>query len=726
MNKIKDEFIADPKNGGSPIKKKITVVLVGNPNCGKTTLLNRLTHSKESVGNYPRVTVTLARKSCVHDGLHIELIDTPGIYALTSQSGEERETREFIHSGQADIIVNVLDAGNLERSLFLTSQLIEMGLPMLFVLNMSDEAHSRQLTIDHHGLSSMLGGPVYESIATRGEGIKALLDGMVHMHRQKVSPEPIFLPYDAHLERAVEKVQRLVFELHPGSFDHNQSRWLAIKLLEGDDQILVQEGEHAHLLEMVHRQRYDLARDHGEECEFLFAAARYGFVHGMVTEAVHAPKTATGFLDWTNRLDRIFLHRFLGIPLLLGLLWIMFQSTFSLGEIPMGWIEAGVGWISATVASHIPAGLVHDLVIDGIIAGVGGTLVFLPNIIILFFFMALFSETGYLARAAFLMDRSMHAFGLHGKALIPLIMGFGCNVPAVMATRTIEDHRSRMITILVSPFMLCSARLPVFILFAGAFFGEQAGLMVLLMYFLSIVIAMVAAVVLNRLILRRDENPFVMELPPYRLPTLRAVMIHMGDRVAGFLQKVAGVILVGSIVIWYLQAFPRHEILNHDYDAEIARFQHMPEAVMYHETINALKMKKSQEELEQSYLGRIAQAIAPVFSPLHFTWKDTVAVLTGFVAKEVVVASYAVLYAQNDGVKERSESLRRALSTTMTPWEAFTFMVFALLYAPCLGTIATIRKEAGGWIWAGYSVVFSLTLAYSLSLSVIWIGGMVS
>ncbi|MBF0110621.1 MAG: ferrous iron transport protein B [Magnetococcales bacterium] len=706
--------------------EKIIVALVGNPNCGKTTLLNRMSHARESVGNYPRVTVTLTRRTLVHEGVVIELVDTPGIYALTSHSSEERETREFIHSGQADIIVNIVDAGNLERSLFLTSQLIEMGMPMMFVLNMMDEARRRQLTIDVHGLSSMLGGSVWETVATQDHGIGELLDGIIDMHRNKVVHEPVFLPYDAHLERAVERVQRLVNELHPRAMDQNQSRWLAIKLLEGDDQILVREGEHVHLLEMVHRQRYDLARDHGEECELMFAAARYGFVHGMVQEAVQGPLNERDSGDWTGRLDRFFLHRFLGLPILFGLLWTMFHSTFSLGEIPMGWIENAVAWISGHVEELLPEGLVHDLVVDGIIAGVGGTVVFLPNIVILFFFMALFSETGYLARAAFLMDRLMHSFGLHGKALIPLVMGFGCNVPAVMATRTIEDHRSRMITIMISPFILCSARLPVFILFAGAFFGDRGGLMVMLMYVLSIMVAMGAAVFLNRLILKRVEDPFVMELPPYRLPTLRAIMIHMQDRIVGFMQKVAGVILVGSIIIWFLQAFPQHQHLSRDYAGEIARMEQMADPAPDWEAIAALKMEQSQEELEKSYLGQIARTIAPIFAPLQFTWKDTVAVLTGFVAKEVVVASYAVLYAQGEGAGENSESLRRSLSASMTPLVAFTFMLFALLYAPCLGTIATIRREAGGWRWAGYSVAFSLSLAYGLSLGVVWIGGLLS
>ncbi|MBF0623564.1 MAG: ferrous iron transport protein B [Magnetococcales bacterium] len=705
----------------------ITVGLVGNPNCGKTTLLNTLTRSKESVGNYPRVTVKAAYRQVTHGGQTITLVDLPGLYALTSQSPEEREARDFIHDHRADVLINVLDAGNLERSLFLTSQLIEMGRPVIFVFNMMDEARRKGLVIDTRALADMLGGPVLESVGTTGAGLESLLATIVTVFQSQAAHRPIFPTYDSHLEAAVQRVTGLVKELHPGQLDDAQCHWLAIKLLEGDDLMLSREGDHAHLQEMVRRERYDLSRDHGQGCDLLFADARFGFAHGMVCEAVRMPAgPAGGRYDLTRRLDALFLHRFLGIPLFLGLLWVMFQATFTLGEHPMNWIDAGVGVVSAYFDGLIPPGMTHDLVVDGIIAGVGGTVVFLPNIVILFFFMALFSETGYLARAAFLMDRAMHAFGLHGKALIPLVMGFGCNVPAVMAARTIEDQRSRMITILISPFMLCAARLPVFILFSGAFFSQMAGTMVFVMYLLSIAVAMGASVLLNRLFARHGTEAFVMELPPYRLPTARAVMIHMWDKAMNFLQKVAGVILVGSIVIWFLQEFPQQVSWSQDYDARIAELQRQPSARSIGHAIGALQRLKAQESLENSYLGQIARSVAPVFEPLQFTWKDTVAILTGLVAKEVVVASYAVLYSQGEEATAEDASLRAALSGTMPPLTAFTFMVFALLYAPCLATIATIRQEAGGWKWAAYSFVFSLALAYGLSLAVVTVGGLLA
>jgi ferrous iron transport protein B len=712
----------------------ITVGLVGNPNCGKTTILNKLAKSKYHVGNYPRVTVTVKEHQVSHQGQQIILADLPGIYALTSQTSEERASRDYIHSEKAEILVNVLDAGTLERSLFLTSQLIEMGRPTIFVLNMIDEARRKNIQIDEAALSSMLGGPVLKVTGLTGEGLAQLMDTIVEIATQAKTTKPVFIQYDAHLEAAVAQVQEDIQRLHQDVMNDHQCRWRAIKLLEGDDEMLCQEGDHEQLLEMVGRQREDLARDHGEECEMLFAHARYGFVHGMVLEAVKGTGLIGGGggdnpvdpYDLTRKLDGLFLHKILGIPIFIGLLWLMFQATFTVGQYPMDWIDTGVAAISGAVDDLLPAGMVHDLVVDGIIAGMGGTIIFLPNIVILFFFMALFSETGYLPRAAFLMDRVMHSFGLHGKALIPLVMGFGCNVPAVMATRTIEDNRSRLITILVSPFMLCAARLPVFILFAGAFFSEMAGTMVFLMYMISIAMAMAASVLLNRIFSHSGGEAFVMELPPYRMPTIRAVLTHMWDKALNFLCKIAGVILVGSIVIWFLQEFPRQVEWSMDYDAKIVELQAQPATEYRDHALAKLERERSQEALAKSYLGRGAHTVAPVFAPLGFSWRDTVAILTGFVAKEVVVASYAVIYSQGEDTTEESTGLRQALAESMTPLVAFAFMVFALLYAPCLATVAAIRREAGGWRWAGFSVVFSLVLAWILAFAIVTAGGLLA
>jgi ferrous iron transport protein B len=706
--------------------RTVTVALVGNPNCGKTSLCNSLTGARDSVGNYPRVTISKTAREITHGGWTIRLVDLPGIYSLTTQSPEERIGREFIQIEQPDIVLNVLDAGNLDRSLFLTTQLIEMGRPRIYVLNMIDEARAKGIVLDTDNLATMLGGKIVETVGRSGEGLDALLDAIVETAEARGEEAPMAITYDSHLEAAINRVQRLVTDLHPKLLNEMQTRWLSIKLLEGDDEVVRQEQDHEHLIEMVRRERYDMGKSHGEDSEAMFANARYGFIHGLLAEARKMTPDPLRRLDTTRRVDAVLLHRVLGMPIFLGLMWLMFEATFTVGQYPMDWIDTAVGWVSARVDAVLPAGLFRDMMVDGIIAGVGGTIIFLPNIVILFFFMALYSETGYLARSAFLLDRLMHTFGLHGKAFIPLVMGFGCNVPAVMACRTIESQRARLIAILINPFMCCTARLPVFILFAGAFFSHIAGTVVFGMYLLSIVISMVAAVFLGKFVIRGADESFVMELPPYRTPTLKAVIFHMWEKALKFLQKVAGVILVGSIVLWVLQAFPRDTDLSTDYVARISQLEAQAESPERTDAISLLRRNHAKERLQQSYLGQIGIAATPLFEPLEFTWRDTVAILTGLVAKEVVIASYAVMYAQGEETTEESSSLRSAIAGTMTPLVAFAFMVFVLLYCPCLSTIAAIKHETGGWKWAGFSVAFSLSMAWILALGVILIGGMVA
>jgi ferrous iron transport protein B len=702
--------------------KYLTVALAGNPNCGKTSLLNKLSGLHKSVGNYPRVTIDQQSFEMAHKGWTLRIVDLPGIYSLSSQSPEEIIGRDFIQDQQPDIVLNMLDAGNLSRSLFLSTQLIEMGLPRVYALNMIDEARAKGMAFDTKSMSTMLGGPVVETDAHSGEGLDQLLDAIIETAVRGLSDHSMVIPYDSHLEQCIVETKELLTELHPGGLNDEQSRWLAIKLMEGDDDLLQREGDHDHLIEMIHRQSYDLERSHGEPSDIMFANGRYGFIHGLVSEVVTIRSDPAERLSRSRKLDGIFLHRTFGLPIFLGLMWLMFETTFTLGIYPMDWIDARVIQLSDFVAGVMSEGMLRDLVVDGVLAGVGGTIIFLPNIVILFFFMAVFSETGYLARSAFLVDRTMHRFGLHGKALIPLVMGFGCNVPAVMACRTIESPRARLIAILINPFMACTARLPVFVLFSGAFFAEWAGTMVFTMYMLSIVIAMGAAVFLSKVVVKGGDESFVMELPPFRIPTFGAIIFHMWEKAMGFLRKVGGIIVVGSIVIWFLQAFPSEVQYSVDYDAAYAELEDQPESAGRDEAISSLSRQRSLEAVEKSYLGRIGIAVTPVFEPLGFTWKDSVAILTGLVAKEVVIASYAVLYSQDEGSTESSQSLRDALSGTMTPLVAFAFMVYALLYAPCISTIAVIRREAGSWGWAGFSVAFSLILAWIMAFGVVTIG----
>ena len=704
------------------LAQSATVALVGNPNSGKTTLFNRLTGANAPVGNYPRVTLTPRSRVIAHRGWTLTVVDLPGIYSLTSQTQEERAARDYIHLNTPDIVLNVVDTGNLDRSLFLTSQLIEMGQPRVHALNMSDEARQKGITLDTTTMAALLGGAVVETVALSGAGFDLLLDALVDALEGKTHGGSAHIYYDTHLEQTIGRITDMIRDLHSGKYDDAQSHWLAIKLLEGDDDVLKREGEHTHLIEMVQKERATLVGTHGEEVDAMIADARYGFVHGLLEE-VRTVVDAKLDGDFTQRLDRIVLNRFLGLPFFLASLWVMFEATFSLGKYPTDWINNGVKSIGAVLNPLLPPGMLHDVIIDGVIAGIGGTLVFLPNIVILFFFLALFSETGYLARTAFLVDRLMHPFGLHGKAFIPLVMGFDCNVPAIMATRTIESPRARLVAILITPFMACSARLPVFVLFAGAFFAEWAGTVVFIMYVISIFAAMLAAVLIGRFMKGEGQTAFAMELPPYRFPTLRAVWFHMYERAQSFLQKVGGVILVGSVVIWFLQAFPNHTDRTDEFDANITAAQALEATQERDDLLAHLELQKNQDRLIHSYLGRTSQAVTPLFGALEFDWRDTTAILTGFVAKEVVVASYAVLYNQSE--EGEKDGLKAALADAMPPLRAFAFMVFILLYSPCLSTIAVIWRESGSGIWAAFSVVFSFSFAWVLAWFVMIVGRLV-
>ena len=702
-------------------KRVITIGLVGNPNSGKTTLFNHITRCLGSVGNYPRVTVETQTCNFQHEGIEFQLVDLPGIYSLTSQSPEERIGRNFLHAEKADVLINVLDTGNLDRSMFLTTQLLELGQSTVYVLNMIDEAHAKGVRIDSEQLSNLLNGPVVETNAKRGEGLTKMMDMVVKLADQNHDAiQPVILPYDSHLEEAIHQVETLITKLHPGQMDQHQSRWLAIKLLEGDDELLRREGEHDHLIELVRRASYDLAYSHNESCEAMFANARYGFIHGLLSKVRTTVQNLAQRMETTRRLDQIILHRLFGLPIFLALMWLMFETTFTLGAYPANWIDHGVHWLSHSIGSLMSPSLLRNLVMDGVIMGMGAVVVFLPYILILFFFIAMFSETGYLARTSFLLDRIMHIFGLHGKVFIPLVMGFGCNVPAVMATRTIESPRARLVAVLINPFMSCSQRLPAFILLSGAFFAENAGQVVLIMYMISIATAMGAAVFLSRVVVKGGTESFVMELPPYRLPTLTSILAHIGSRAYDFVRMVGGVIVVGSITIWFLQQFPRDIDYSVDYETRIAEAQRLPVSNRAL-TLERLEQHREKERVEQSYLGRIGHTLAPFFSIQGFDWKDSVAIISGIFAKEVVVASYGVLYGQQDGSETGSEGLRKALSQAMAPINAFALMVFLLLYSPCLSTIAAIKREVG-WQWAGFSIVFSLALAWTLSAIIVSMG----
>ncbi|MBF0393012.1 MAG: ferrous iron transport protein B [Alphaproteobacteria bacterium] len=696
----------------------VVVALVGNPNAGSTTLFNALTGAKEAVANYARVTTEIVSRDITHRGVSLRIVDVPGIYSVSSQSLEEQAGGTYLHETEPDLIVNVLDAGRLDRGLFLTTQLIELGLKRVTVLNMIDEVRRGGVRIDTGMLASALDSPVVETCGLKKAGVPELLDAIVDAVQSPATSSLTRLHYDAHLEDGIGRIVEHLNQLHPHELTPMRSRWLAIKLLEGDERVVRAESDHGPLLTLIQGESAALAHEHDEDPATMLAAGRFAFAHGLLREVRQRVGDPTAGFKLTGILDDVFLNRTLGLPLLLGILWVMFESTFSLGAVPTDWISALVDMVTEYATAALPEGMFKDLLINGVLAGVGGTIVFLPNIVILFFFMAVLSGTGYLARASFLMDRLMHHFGLHGTTLIPMVAGFGCNVPAVMATRIITNQRARLIAMLIAPFMNCSARLPVFILFAGAFFADIAGTVVFAMYMASIAAAMVSAVLLNRIIPGSGGDAFVMELPPYRLPTLHSILHHMWDSAQGFVVKVTGVILVGSVVIWFLQEFPRDIVYSQDFETAIAQVEAQPEGTGDQDALRTLKAAQAQEKLEKSYLGSFAITVAPVFEPLGFTWRDTAAILTGFVAKEVVVATYAVIYAQ----EEESEGLTELLSQQMTASTAVAFMIFTLLYAPCLSTIAIIGRESGSWGWAGFSVGYSMAFAWILALAASRIG----
>jgi len=708
----------------------ITIALTGNPNSGKTTIFNNLTGTRQHVGNWPGVTVEKKVGNVVHNGYRLRVVDLPGTYSLTAYSIEEIVARRFLVDEKPDVVVDIVDASNLERNLYLATQLIELGIKLILVLNMADVAESRGHQIDAGSLGKLLGVPVVFTVGTKNVGIKDLLDRVVEVveDRDTVSRH-IHISYGHDLEKEIKNIQDVIWQ-DPSIGERFSTRWLAVKLLENDTAVhdrVKSFGEIGkQILAQAEASRERLTEFYQDDPEMILTDQRYGFISGALKEVLEV--TGKTKIDLSRQVDLILTNRVLGFPIFIFFIWAMFQVTFTLGGYPMEWIDAGVSWLGAVMAGLMPAGLVRDLLVDGIIAGLGSVVIFLPNIMLLFFCIALFEDTGYLARAAFIMDRVMHIIGLHGKSFIPLLMGFGCNAPAIMAARTLESERDRILTILINPLMSCSARLPVYVLLAGTFFGASAGNVIFSIYGLGIALAITMGKLFRVTLFRGETAPFVMELPPYRVPTLKSLLIHMWDRSKIFLRKMGGVILVGSILIWFLGAFPRHpELPHYAGDKEpISNIQakeltaESAEQILGSPEAKATQKGDGQAEalarLSQSYLGRLGQLIQPVFGPLGFDWRTSVAVVTGFVAKEIVVSTLGVLYAAGADVSEESEALRRSLrGSGMTPLGAYTLMAFVLIYVPCLATVAVISRETNSWKWAAFSIAYSLALAWVVS-----------
>ncbi len=705
--------------------RTIRVALAGNPNSGKTSVFNLLTGMHQQVGNWPGVTVERKVGRVEHEGYVFELVDLPGTYSLTSYSIEERVARQYILEERPDVIINVVDTANLRRNLDLTMQLLEMGVDVVVDLNMWDEFTSSGARIDLQRMGELLGAPVVTTVAHRGEGKQQLLDAVVRLAENR-SEQHRHVPVSHGT--SVEKILvELSDELRKIASDSLQvpARYLAAKLLEGDPHIveivhnrLQETGAARDLLLRVEQHRDRVRTATGLDPARVISEGRYGFIDGLLRETHHAPPLDR--MELSRQLDRVLTHRVLGLPMFVGFMWLLFNTTFTLGAYPAVWIETLVGYLAEGARAILPAGWLSNLIVEGIIGGVGSVAVFMPNIMILFLGISILEDSGYMARVAFIMDRVMHLFGLHGKSFIPMLMGFGCTVPAIMATRTLESQRDRTLTALLIPHMSCSARLPVYVLFAGAFFGSQAGNTVLLLYLLGVLVALGIGYLFTRTIFKHQRVSFVMELPPYRWPTLRGMFMHMWERSRVYLRKMGGVILVASAILWVLGTYPINPAIE-QLDANIAA---QTAAGASEAQITELEVHRDAAAIDYTIIGRLGHGIEPAIAPLGFDWRMGVSLLTGFIAKEVVVSSMGVLYQVGEDPDGGKATLTEALQSPesgVTPLTAFAFMVFVLLYVPCVVAVAALSRELGGR-WMVFDVVYQVALAW-LAAFVIYQGG---
>ena len=678
--------------------KVIKVALVGNPNCGKTSLFNIASGSHEHVGNYSGVTVDAKEGSFEHGGYRFVLVDLPGTYSLSAYSPEELYVRRNLIDETPDVVINVVDASNLQRNLYLTTQLIDMNLRVVMALNMYDELLESGDKLDIKQLGYLLGMPIVPTVSRTGDGIDQLFDTVIQIY-EKSDPHlarHIHINHGAEVEQSIDRIKELISKTEDIRYKYS-TRYLAIKYLENDKEIagVVEALENRDEIIAARFEENNRIRGlMGSGLESSMVDAKYAFIQGALAETYSPNSSKRKKRNITDKIDAIVTDRWLAFPIFFFLLYLVFEGTFTLGEHPMQWIEWLIGQFSEFVSSSMSSGWLKDLIVDGIIGGVGSVLVFLPNILILYLFISLLEDSGYMSRVAFIMDRLMHKIGLHGKSFIPMIMGFGCNVPAIMATRTIESHKSRLITMLIIPLMSCAGRMPVYILIAGAFFPDNAGLVLLGLYALGIALAVLAAKIMS-IFFKEDDLPFVMELPPYRIPTGKSIFRHTWEKGRQYLQKMSGIILVCSLTIWALGYFPRPQ-----------------------ENISA------QQQLEESFIGQIGKGIEPVLEPLGFDWKMGVGIVAGVGAKELVVSTLGVMYAHPDtlaaevGVQQDPEELagethlQSSLKRSVTPAGALAYMVFILLYFPCVATFIAIRNESGSWKWAIITAIYTIVLAW--------------
>ncbi len=729
--------------------KVINVAFVGNPNSGKTTLFNSASNSKEKVGNYSGVTVNTKIANFKFGGYRINVSDLPGAYSITAQSPEESFVRSHIFGEKPDVIINVVDSSSLERNLLLTTQLIDMKLDTVIALNMYDELKAKGDDFDHKTLGEMIGIPMIPTVGSKGEGNDELFAEVIKVYENKQTPRrKININYGQEIESSIRKISNCLNTKANRTLHPNVSfRYLSIKLLEGD-QIVKQKLENCeNINEIEEISNYELARlekFYGESSSTIMTDAKFGFISGALKETYKTGKIDR--YEQSKSIDNILTHKYLAIPIFLIFMWLTFQSTFVLGEYPMNWIDGGVAFLSSTIDTVMSPGMLKDLLLGGVIAGVGSVIIFLPNILILFFCVSIMEDTGYMARVAFIADRFMHKIGLHGKSIIPLIMGFGCNVPAIMATRTLESKDDRLLTMLISPFMSCSARLSVYILIVGAFFPENPGTVLFSIYLVGIVLAILVAILFKKTFFAHSDAPFVMELPPYRIPTLKTTLIHMWHKSSQYLRKMGGTILVASIIIWALGYFPRDFKGSEEIDSQIAQLELMLneknsslrgiEEGEIQKNIDELKSKRNLIHNEESYIGRMGEFIEPVIAPLGFDQKMGMSLISGLAAKEIVVSSMGVLYGAGEEQDEHSSGLISKLQSqryksgekkgelVFSPLVAYSFMLFILIYFPCVAVIAGIKKEAESWRWAIFTMVYTTALAWIVSCLVYNVGSL--
>ncbi|MDR1863493.1 MAG: ferrous iron transport protein B [Treponema sp.] len=713
----------------------LRIALAGNPNSGKTTLFNALTGAHHKVGNYPGVTVEKREGRLTRDGRDYCFTDLPGVYSLTAYSADEIAARDFILSEKPgerpDVIVDVLDSGNLERNLYLCLQFQELGIPVIGALNMTDEAEARGIVIDEKTLSRSLGIPLVKTIGTRGAGVKALLDCIDETVLGKAG-SPLLLhrgksvSYGAEIEPRLKALEDLIREDERFG-EKISARWLAVKLLEKDANAFERLKGHADAGAVAARAREAalwIEKHFGKDSEIVISEQRYGYIRGAVRESARLIKGAD--FSFTDALDRVIMNRFLTLPIFVLVLWAMFRLTFFLGEYPVEWLEKFFGFLGGLCRNLLPPGPLNSLAADGVIGGVGGVFSFVPLIVILFFILSVLEDIGYMSRAAFATDRFLHTFGLHGQSVLPMMLGFGCSVPAVMAARTLKSPRDRIITVLVTPLMSCGAKLPVHALLAAAFFPRNAAGMVILVYGIGAALSLVCALVLRKTVLRGEAAPFVMELPPYRAPTLRGILWHVREKTWMYIKKAGTVILAASIFVWAITSFPAYAMGEGEKAELSAAFALENPGATEQKLAAYIENTAAGNALASSFAGQIGRAIEPVFRPLGFDWKIAVALVTGFAAKEVIVSTLGILYKAGAGEEVEELGLRDAIrkDSGMRPLAAFSLMLFTLIIPPCFAALTTIKAEVGPK-WLVFEFAFLSCLGWLLCFAVYQIGSLV-